>query len=104
MPVFKSFCAAVVLCCLGGVAWAECACFCVEGQARTLCTTVTEAQQDPTLCRADQAACPAPDAAAAATGYEAPAEGATNCRDMQVWDPAQNDYVSVKACDVLSAG
>lgn len=83
------------------LAAADCACFCANGELKTLCTTVEEAQANPALCPVYAASsCPLSSADAGGASYEAPAKGATNCRDLQVWDSVRGRYVDVKACDV----
>jgi hypothetical protein len=83
---------------------AECACFCVNGDLQTLCTTVDEAQDEPTLCSAySQKLCPSEPGESASASYNAPAEGATNCRDIRVFDALSGVFKTVKACDVLSS-
>ena len=80
---------------------ADCACFCMNGELQTMCTSVEEAQADPALCPAYAAAsCPIESATASSVSYDAPEDGASNCRDVRVWNSIQGAYVSVKACDV----
>jgi hypothetical protein len=83
---------------------AECACFCVNGGLKTLCTTVEEAQEEPTLCSAfAPKACPSEPGEHTGASYDAPEERATNCRDIRVFDALSGSFRDVKACDVLSA-
>lgn len=97
---FKAALAAGILS-LSPLAAAECACFCADGELKTMCTTVAEAQANPAVCPVYAASsCPLSSAAAGSNRYDAPAEGATNCRDVQVWDSVRGRYVDVKACDV----
>jgi len=85
----------------GSMAAADCACFCVNGELRTMCTTVEEAQNDPVLCPVYAAAsCPLESVSTSGEAYEAPVDGATNCRDVRVWDSVSGAYIDVKACDV----
>ena len=49
---------AIFLIAVGSSAWAECACFCANGAPTTMCTTVGEAQDNPTLCAAANLSCP----------------------------------------------
>jgi hypothetical protein len=91
------------LACSGTAASANCACQCIEGVARTLCTTLDEAQANPSKCGAaeQKVAC---DAAPSATGtpqrYEPP-RGAVDCRGARLWDPQTNGYTFVaKVCDL----
>lgn len=93
---------AVLLLAVGSTAWAECACFCADGELRTMCTTVGEAQANPTMCATYQGvACPVESAGAAS--YDAP-EGAVDCRSMRVWDTAADSFADVAVCDVLESG
>lgn len=86
----------------GSSAWAECGCFCVGGDPRTLCTTVGEAQADPHLCPlAMSNSCPTHIDPAVARTYSAPESEATNCRDVDVYDPVRGAYMTARACDVL---
>lgn len=90
---------------LSSSASAECGCLCVNGTMKTLCTTVEEAQANPTLCDlSSPIACPTEFDGPAGATYDSPQDGADNCRDLRIYDPARGDFVSVKACDVLSAG
>lgn len=88
---------------LGSGAWAECACLCADGMLRTMCTTVGEAQADPSLCMTSGASCPLDTGTREGVGYESPVEGAVDCRSMRVWDAIENIYRDVAACDVLEA-
>ena len=94
--------AAVWIC--AAVAWADCACFCVDGQARTLCSSIAEAQANPTFCGAEQmAGCPLDDAKDDGDAIlQAPGEGAVHCRVERVWTAAATGYTHVKVCDVLN--
>ena len=83
---------------------AECACFCVSGELKTMCTTVEEAQENPVLCSAySRMDCPEEPGERPSASYEAPEEDATNCRDLRIFDALRGVFTSVKACDVLSA-
>jgi hypothetical protein len=82
---------------------ATCSCQCVEGVARTACTSVEEARANPNECGVgmQKVAC---DSAPPTTGsplrYEAPA-GATDCRSARLWDPHSDSYTVVaKVCDL----
>ncbi|MEZ5558412.1 MAG: hypothetical protein R3E86_07720 [Pseudomonadales bacterium] len=79
---------------------AECSCFCVDGSPHTLCSTLQEAQDQPHLCTDLAMNCPLDRGTAAESSYEAPADGATNCRDARVWDVGAGEYTTVKVCDV----
>ena len=80
---------------------ADCACFCVDGAAKTLCTAVEEAQASADACgaRASQV-CPVNLDPLEPQAYPAPADGAVNCRDVQVFDGAAGQHTSLKVCDV----
>jgi len=91
---------------LGSAAWADddsdnmCACFCVEGSLKTLCTDVGHAQDDPNECYVSEVTiCPNPTGEASSWSYDAPEEGATNCRDARVWE--NHAFAIIKVCDVL---
>ena len=89
---------------LGSAAWSDCACFCVDGNLKTLCSTVEEAQENPAVCPlAESSVCPTSSDAASGWTYESEDEGAVNCRDVRVWDADDGVFHDVKACDVLSA-
>jgi len=84
---------------------AACACFCVNGDLKTMCSSVEEAQANPTLCDATTPVrCPTEIGAEQGATYDPPHEAAGNCRDVRVFDPGQGGFTTVKACDVLSAG
>lgn len=87
-----------------GPASAACECYCVDGQLRTLCSGVGEAQRGVTQCM-DRAAslCPVADPAASQT-YDPPDEDTENCRDASVWDPSADEFKTMKICDVKDAG
>ena len=83
-------------------AWANCSCQCVEGAARTVCTSVDEARADPSACGVlpHRVACePASQTAAPPRRFDPP-PGAKNCHAVRMWDPRRNDYsVIAKVCD-----
>ncbi|MCZ6658109.1 MAG: hypothetical protein O7C67_12495 [Gammaproteobacteria bacterium] len=82
--------------------WGQCGCLCIDGTPRTLCTSVTEAQAEPNACGLRSAVlCPVDAEDDAPTiRYASPVEGALNCREVRIWDDAQNGYTAVKVCDV----
>lgn len=87
---------------IGSSAWSDCACFCVEGELKTMCTSVDDAQQGPSLCpSADSASCPQDDGASSSASYESPDSEAVNCRDVRVYDAIRREYVIARACDVI---
>jgi len=87
-------------------AFAGCSCQCVEGVARTACSTVDEARGNPDACGGGgpKVACavpPAPDAPP--QRYAAP-KGGADCRDRRLWDPQTNAYsVVAKVCSLAPA-
>lgn len=108
---------AAALACVAGASWANCACQCVEGVARTLCTTLDEARANPNACGTGElvagdrgvgeqvgeqkVACEiAPPSAEPVQRYEPP-QGAVDCRGARLWDPHSNSYAVVaKVCDL----
>lgn len=102
MQTSLKFVFVAVLWLIGAAAWSDCACFCVEGSLKTLCTDASEAQSGANLCPAsDSAGCPPPHSADTGSTYEAPNSAATNCRDVRVYDAIRGTYVTAKACDVI---
>ena len=89
---------------ISAAAWADCGCFCVDGALKTMCSTVEEAQGNPSLCAFYGGSCPQEQDDSSGASYDAPAEGATDCRDRRVFDPLSRSFVTIKACDVLSPG
>lgn len=84
-------------------AFARCGCLCIEGSPRTLCTSILEAQLNPTLCGPTRlAVCPAmPVTEVELPKYDSPFAEGVDCREVRVWDPVQDGYTAVKVCDVL---
>ena len=82
---------------------ANCACQCIEGVARTLCTTLDEAQANPSACGTGEqkVACEiAPPATETPQRYDPP-HGAVDCRGARLWDPRSNSYAVVaRVCDL----
>ena len=102
MPILLKSLVATVFLMVGSLSWADCACLCADGKQITMCNTVEEAQANPNACVVGETnVCPTPTGEASTTAYDAPAEDATNCRDMSVWD--NNAFSVIKACDVLPA-
>ncbi len=100
-----SLAALAVLWPLSQGAVAECQCLCMDGQAKTLCSSVGEARSNVDLCGPQvPGRCPVNLQAPAAESYPAPAEGAVNCRDVELFDPATRAHLGFKACDVLPEG
>jgi hypothetical protein len=89
-----------------GAAAATCGCQCIDGVARTLCSTLDEARGNPSLCRdaAGPIVCPAPRTPNSAPAlYDGP-QGTTGCRGARLWDPNSGEYVvEAKVCE-LDAG
>lgn len=83
--------------------WATCSCQCVEGVARTACTTADEARANPNACGSgmQRVACETvTPPGAPPLRYPAPA-GASDCRSARLWDPRSNGYtVAAKVCDL----
>ena len=100
---------ALALLCSAQLASADCACICVEGEAKTLCDALGDAQANPSACQADtgNSNCPAIENPGS-TPVDPPegAEGAAvqNCRSVRVWDPATRGYTSsANICDLADA-
>jgi hypothetical protein len=86
----------------GTSAWSDCACFCVDGELATMCTEVGEAQDSPNLCPNNgSASCPQEPGAGSSAAFEAPSEGAVDCRNIRVYDAIRGQYVTAKACNVI---
>lgn len=82
------------------MAFLQCGCLCVEGVPQTLCSSVEEARQRPSLC--GQQHCPEYVAVEErGARYVSPHAYADNCRDVRVWDSAKATYDGIKVCDVL---
>ena len=84
---------------------ADCGCMCVDGVAKTLCQSVTEAQQNPNVCPPAHRCPTVPDGAlppAAPQYFDAPFENAHHCREVRVWDKNADAYTGVKVCDVFT--
>ena len=98
--LLKCFLASFLLV-LGSTVWANCACFCVDGSPKTLCATVSEAQGEPNECPAlSPNSCPSDLETISGGVHDAPEEGATNCRDVRVWDAAHDRFIH----DTISSG
>jgi hypothetical protein len=69
-----------------------------------MCTTVGEAQDNPTMCGSySTVACPLAGEQGESVTYDAPAEGAVDCRSMRVWDGLEASYADVRVCNVLES-
>lgn len=87
---------------VGSSAWSDCACFCVDGELATMCTDVSDAQDNPNLCpNSGSASCPQEPETSASASFEAPSEGAVDCRNIRVYDAIRGQYVTTKACNVI---
>jgi hypothetical protein len=91
----------VVVACAGATpAGATCSCQCVEGVARTACTSVDEARDNPNECGPTVACTLPPVLSAPPERYAAP-QGGIDCRARRLWDPQTNEYsVVAKVCDL----
>ena len=87
-------------------AFASCSCQCVEGVARTACSSVDEARRNPDECGGGgpKVACAMPPALEASPQRYAAPKGGTDCRDRRLWDPETNAYsVVAKVCGLAPA-
>ena len=94
---------AAVFAVIGAPVSATCSCQCVEGVARTACTSVEEAQADPAACGSgpQKVACEVPPPSTDAPLRYASPDGAVDCRSARLWDPRSNSYSAVaKVCDL----
>ncbi len=91
-----------ILMMFGSAAWSDCACFCVDGELATMCTEVGEAQDNPNLCpNSGSASCPQEPDLGSASSFDAPSEGAVDCRSVRIYDAVRGEYVTAKACNVI---
>jgi hypothetical protein len=87
-------------------AFGTCACRCVEGLARTVCTTLDEAAQNPVLCAPSsmRGECPAAPPGFEPQQFAPPVPGARDCREARLWDPETGGYTTTtKVCDTVRA-
>jgi len=87
-------------------AFGTCACRCVEGLARTVCTTLDEAAQNPTMCApaTHRGDCPAPPEGFEPQQFTPPLPGARDCREARLWDPDTGAYTTTtRVCDTVRA-
>lgn len=83
-----------------GAVRAECACLCLDGTYQTVCSTLEEVRAAQSDCQALAGqGCPIPAEAPAGRRYQAPQEGADNCRDATIYDPSEDRHRTVKVCD-----
>ena len=82
---------------------ADCACLCVDGTLKTICTAPDEVRANLGICgeRANQG-CPVSAEPLAPESYDPP-DGAQNCRKVQVYDAKSDGYLAAKVCDVAPA-
>jgi hypothetical protein len=83
-----------------------CACRCVEGTARTVCTTLDEAAANPQLCASTtpHAECPIAPAGFEPQQFPPPVPGALDCREARLWEPATGGYTTTtRVCDTVRA-
>jgi hypothetical protein len=80
---------------------ADCSCLCVDGTFRPICTSADEVVPNRGLCLARTTqACPrAPQAEP--ESFAPPVDGAENCRQAQVYDAAEGEYLPARVCDVM---
>jgi len=84
--------------------WAECGCFCVAGQAKTLCNSVEEAQQNPLLCDPHKTCAPAaPPLDPPQQPLLPPHPDAHNCERVPIRDETNRTVQQVNICEVRSA-
>lgn len=85
--------------------YGACACMCVDGKSRTVCTTETEAAGTAALCtHHDADACPTPTGATASQPLDAPSEQAENCRTARAYDRRTGSFAhDINVCDVVAA-
>jgi hypothetical protein len=77
----------------------DCECFCVEGQLKTLCSTLVPAKASVDLCHRS-ADCTMPLAEPfSPEAYDTSTQGAENCRSARVWRRNFEDHQVVKICD-----
>lgn len=80
---------------------ADCACLCVDGSYRTVCTTLEDARAAGNVCEARTAqGCQMEGASGPARSYPPPAEGASDCRDGRVYDAVADEVVVARVCNV----
>ena len=84
---------------------ALCGCYCVDGVPRTLCSRMGEAREGAGYCAGvAPASCPAALDPLEPRLYDAPLEGAEDCRDARVWDADAAAYTTRKICELSGTG
>lgn len=77
----------------------NCDCFCVDGQLKTLCSDLAPAKASVNDCH-QAIDCTIPLAEPFTPEvYDAPTDGAENCRSARVWRRNFEDHQVVKICD-----
>lgn len=80
---------------------ALCGCYCVDGVPRTLCSRMEEARDGAGHCHGvAPTGCPAALDSLELRFYDAPVEGAEDCRDARVWDADASAYTTRKICEL----
>ncbi len=83
-----------------GAVRAECACLCLDGTYQTVCNTLEEVRATQSSCQSQAGqGCPIAHNAPAPRRYGAPQDGADNCRDAAIYDPAEDRHRTVRVCD-----
>lgn len=85
--------------------WAGCECLCLDGAPKTVCSSAEELMSTSDLCYLrPQMQCAEVAAPDDVQRYAAPVEGAGNCRDALVSDPASGDQITARVCDMRPNG
>ncbi len=79
----------------------DCECFCVDGQETTLCRGLERATQEINLCQGHLACLMPNDGVFAPEFYDAPGEGAINCRSARVWRRDFDAHRIMRICDTM---
>lgn len=80
---------------------ADCACLCLEGTFRPVCTSPQALGGNLGICQAlTGQGCSSPPPAHPPAAYDPPLDEAQNCRDAQLHDAATDAFVVAKVCDV----
>lgn len=88
-----------------GPSQADCACLCVDGSYRTVCTAPEAVRGAGNVCQAKASmGCTVTADAVQQEVYPAPVEGVNNCRAARVFDAAADEHIVARICDVLPDG
>jgi len=88
-----------------GPGQADCACLCVDGSYRTVCTVPEDVRGAGNVCQAQASmGCSVSADALQQEVYPAPVEGVNNCRAARVFDAAADEHIVARICDVLPDG